>query len=49
MLEYIIYTIILIFVTVILVIEFFKERDWRKLIAVAMVLLVFFLRIFQIK
>ncbi len=49
MVPYIIYSLILLFVTVILVLEFFKEKDWRKMIAVSMVLLVFVLRLLQIK
>ncbi|MEN8155893.1 MAG: hypothetical protein ABFS10_03005 [Bacteroidota bacterium] len=49
MIPYIIYSLILLFITVILVMEFFKERDWRKLVAVSMVLLVFVLRLLQIK
>lgn len=49
MVPYIIYSIILLFVTIILVLEFLKERDWRKLLAVSMVLLVFVLRLLQIK
>lgn len=47
--QYIIYSIILLFVTVILVLEFLKERDWRKLIAISMVLMVFIIRLLQIK
>ncbi len=46
---YIIYTIILIYVTVILGIEFFHERKWKMQIAIAFVLLIFILRIIQIK
>lgn len=49
MIPYIIYTLILLFITVILFIQFFKEKNWKNLIAMAMVLLVFVLRIFQIK
>lgn len=46
---YFIYTIILIYITVVMFIEFFKERDWKKQVAVAIVLIIFVLRIFQIK
>ncbi len=46
---YIIYTIILIYVTVILGIEFFQERKWKMQIAIAFVLLIFILRILQVK
>lgn len=46
---YIIYTIILIYVTVILGIEFYRERKWKMKIAIAFVLLIFLLRILQIK
>jgi hypothetical protein len=49
MVPYIIYTIILLFITVILVIEFVKEKNWRNLLAISMVLLVFILRLLQIK
>jgi len=49
MLMYLIYTAILLFLAIILVLEFIRERDWRKLTAIAMVLMVFLLRIFQIK
>lgn len=46
---YFIYTIILIYVTVILGIEFIKEKKWKTQIAIAVVLLIFVLRILQIK
>jgi hypothetical protein len=46
---YWIYTLILIYITVIIAIEFFKESKWKNQIAMAMVLLVFILRILQIK
>jgi hypothetical protein len=46
---YVIYTIILIYVTVILGIEFYRERKWKMQIAIAFVLLIFLLRILQIK
>jgi hypothetical protein len=49
MLAYIIYSVILLYITIILVLEFFREKDWRKLVAVSMVLLVFTLRLLQIK
>jgi len=46
---YIIYTVILIYLTGVLSIEFFHEKNWKNLIAISMVLLVFILRILQIK
>lgn len=46
---YIIYTVILIYIAAILSIEFVKEKDWKMQIALAFVLLIFVLRIFQIK
>ncbi len=46
---YIIYTIILLYVTVILGIEFYNEKKWKMQIAIAFVLLIFVLRILQIK
>lgn len=46
---YYIYTIILIYVTLILGIEFIEEKKWKSQIAIAVVLLIFVLRILQIK
>jgi len=46
---YLIYTAILLYVTIILVLEFIRERDWRRLLPISMVLLVFVLRLLQIK
>jgi len=46
---YIIYTVILVYVTIILIIEFIKERKWKMQMAIAFVLLIFILRILQIK
>lgn len=46
---YYIYTIILAYVTFIIVIEFLKEKKWKQQMAMAMVLLVFVLRLLQIK
>jgi len=46
---YYIYTIILIYITWVIVIEFFKETKWKNQLAIAMVLLVFVLRLLQIK
>jgi hypothetical protein len=46
---YFIYTLILLFITGITVIEFFKESKWKNKLAMAMVLLVFVLRLLQIK
>ncbi len=44
-----VYLVIVALLTVILFKEIFTEKDWRKQIAIAMVMLVFILRIFQIK
>lgn len=49
MVLYIIYTLILIYVTVILFIEFFSEKKWKIKLAIACALLIFVLRILQIK
>jgi hypothetical protein len=46
---YIIYTIILVYVAFILVLEFIHERKWKMQLAIAFVLLIFVLRILQIK
>jgi hypothetical protein len=46
---YYIYTLILAYVTFVVVIEFLKEKKWRNQLAMAMVLLIFILRILQIK
>jgi hypothetical protein len=46
---YYIYTIILVYITWVIVIEFFKETKWKNQLAIAMVLLVFVLRLLQIK
>jgi hypothetical protein len=46
---YYIYTAILAYVTFVIIIEFLKERKWRNQVAMAMVLLVFILRLLQIK
>ena len=46
---YYIYTLILAFLTFIVTLEFFREKRWKGKIAMAMVLLVFILRILQIK
>lgn len=46
---YIIYTIILIYVAYILVLEFIHEKKWKTQLATAFVLLIFILRILQIK
>jgi len=46
---YLIYTLILIYVTFILVLEFIHEKKWKMQVATAFVLLIFLLRIFQIK
>jgi hypothetical protein len=46
---YYIYTLILAYVTFVVVVEFLKEKKWRNQLAMAMVLLIFILRILQIK
>ncbi len=46
---YIIYTIILAYITFVVFLEFFKEKRWQSKIAIAMVLMVFILRLAQIK
>jgi len=46
---YVIYTLILAYVTFVVIIEFLKEKKWRNQLAMAMVLLVFILRLLQIK
>lgn len=46
---YIIYTIILAYITFIVVIEFLKDKKWKSKVAMAMVLMVFILRLVQIK
>jgi len=46
---YYIYTLILAYVTFVVIIEFLKEKKWRNQLAMAMVLLIFILRILQIR
>lgn len=46
---YIIYTIILAYITFIVAIEFLKDKKWKNKVAMAMVLMVFILRLVQIK
>ncbi len=46
---YYIYTLILAFVTFVISIEFLNEKKWKNQLAMAMVLLVFVLRLLQIK
>ncbi len=46
---YIIYTLILAYITFIVVIEFIKDKKWKSKVAMAMVLMVFILRLVQIK
>jgi len=46
---YLIYTLILVYVTFILVLEFIHEKKWKMQMAIAFVLLIFLLRIFQVK
>lgn len=43
------YILILIFISIIVVKELFEEKDWKKQIALVMVLIPFILRILQIK
>ena len=44
-----VYLVIVALITGILFKEIFTEKDWRKQIAIAMVILIFVLRIFLIK
>jgi len=46
---YWIYTLIIAFLSALILTELFGEKDWKKQIALAMVLLVFILRVLQIK
>lgn len=46
---HVIYTLILIYVTFILGIEYFKEKNWKMQMAIGFVLLIFILRILHIK
>lgn len=46
---YIIYSLILAFVTFVISLEFLNEKKWKNQLAMAMVLLVFVLRLLQIK
>lgn len=46
---YYIYTFILAYVTFVIFLEFLKEKKWRNQIAMAMVLIVFILRLLHIK
>lgn len=46
---YIIYTIILAYITFIVTIEFINDKKWKSKVAMAMVLMVFILRLLQIK
>lgn len=46
---YTIYSLILAFVTFVISIEFLNEKKWKNQLAMAMVLLVFVLRLLQIK
>lgn len=43
------YVLITVFLAAIVVIELFTERDWKKQVTLSMVLIVFVLRILQIK
>lgn len=46
---HVIYTLILVYITFILGIEFIKEKKWKMQVAIAFVLLVFILRILHVK
>lgn len=46
---YAIYSLILAFVTFVISLEFLNEKKWKNQLAMAMVLLVFVLRLLQIK
>ena len=46
---YILYTLIIAYVTVILGMEFIHEKKWKMQLAIALVLLILALRVFQIK
>ena len=46
---YYIYTVILAYVTFVVILEFLKEKKWRNQMAMAMVLIVFILRLLHIK
>lgn len=49
MILHIIYLLILVYVTFIVIIEFFHEKKWKNQVAMAMLLLIFILRLLQIK
>lgn len=46
---YAIYSLILAFVTYVITLEFIQGKKWKNKLAMAMVLLVFILRLLQIK
>ena len=46
---YIVYTIILAYITFIVVLEFIGDKKWKNKVAMAMVLMVFIMRLAQIK
>jgi hypothetical protein len=46
---YFVYSLILAFVTYVVTLEFLNEKRWKIQLAMAMVLLVFILRLLQIK
>ncbi|MEI6275711.1 MAG: hypothetical protein WCP08_06965 [Prolixibacteraceae bacterium] len=46
---YFIYSLILAFVTFVISLEFLSEKKWKNQLAMAMVLLVFVMRLLQIK
>lgn len=46
---YLIYTIILAYITFIVLIEFLSDKKWKNKVAMAMVLMIFILRLAQLK
>jgi len=46
---YFIYTVIMAYIAFILGMEFIQEKRWKMQVAIAFVLLIFALRIFQVK
>lgn len=46
---YIVYTIILLYLAVVVALEFFSEKRWKNQIAIVMVLLIFTMRLLQVK
>lgn len=46
---YIVYTLILAYITVVVVLEFLSEKRWKQQLAMVMVLMIFIMRLLQIK